>query len=433
MTVTFPIELALSVLTIFMLLLMSVFVTGSEHALFSLTSGELEEMENKAPRTSRHIQHLIARPRRLLMLIRVLQTIVNVGILFFTFRIGVLPLDNLVVEWFGYFFELVLLIIVLLVFEEIIPKVFAGRNNILWSKIMAGPLFYLGQVLYPVTELLINASYFVEKKFARPDEGRQEEVMEKQEEQLMEDSDQHDLPILKGILKFGTITIRQIMKPRIDMNGVDEKLSFQQLLKTVRETRYSRLPVYRKTLDEIVGILYSKDLLNLLDNEKQNWQSLIRTAYFVPEGKKISELLTELQKNQTHISIVVDEYGRTAGLVTLEDIVEEIIGEIRDETDERIELEYVQVDKNNFVFEGKTSISDFCHVMNIPENFFDEVKSESDSLGGLLLEIQGNIPQPNEVIEYENFLFTVLSLENYRIQKVKVTRSEIYSAGTVNN
>ncbi len=258
--------------------------------------------------------------------------------------------------------------------------------------------------------------------------------MEKPEEQMVEETSGQDdgIPILQGILKFRTIAVRQIMKSRIDMICLNEKTAFDQLLNIVREVGYSRLPVYREHLDHIVGILYTKDLLTFLQEPgNQNWQQLLREAHYVPEGKRISELLLELQHQQMHLAIVVDEYGRTAGLVTLEDIIEEIIGDVRDETDEKIELEFTQLDDNNFIFEGKTPINDFCKLMEISEDFFDEVKSDTDSLGGLILEIRGTIPEPNETVQYENFVFTVLSVENYRIKKVKVKRvqtNEFYTA-----
>ena len=215
------------------------------------------------------------------------------------------------------------------------------------------------------------------------------------------------------------------MKSRIDMFCVNEKTELPQLLKVVRDAGYSRLPVYREHLDHIVGVLYTKDLLTFLqEQETKKWQQLIREAFFVPEGKKISQLLLELQRRQMHLAIVIDEYGRTAGLVTLEDIVEEIIGEIKDETDERIEMEFTQIDENNFIFEGKTPIHDFCKLMGIPEDFFNDVKSNTDSLGGLILEIRGTIPEPNETVEYDGFIFTVLSIENFRIKRVKVSRQQ---------
>ncbi|MBA2407625.1 MAG: gliding motility-associated protein GldE [Chitinophagales bacterium] len=414
--------------------MLSFLVSGGEHALFSLTPNELAELEKKSPRTFRHIQHLMARPRHLLVLVKVVQMIVNVTVLFIAVKISVLYFQFSPYAWLNYFIEIVLLILLLLVIQEIIPKYFGGKNNLLWSKGMGTPLFLLGRLLYPFSEFIIRSSYFIEKRFARENESEQEEVMEKPEEQMVEETSGQDdgIPILQGILKFRTIAVRQIMKSRIDMICLNEKTAFDQLLNIVREVGYSRLPVYREHLDHIIGILYTKDLLTFLQEPRnQNWQQLLREAHYVPEGKRISELLLELQHQQMHLAIVVDEYGRTAGLVTLEDIIEEIIGDVRDETDEKIELEFTQLDDNNFIFEGKTPINDFCKLMEISEDFFDEVKSDTDSLGGLILEIRGTIPEPNETVEYENFAFTVLSVENYRIKKVKVKRvqtNEFYTA-----
>ncbi len=414
--------------------MLSFLVSGGEHALFSLTPNELAELERKSPRTFRHIQHLMARPRHLLVLVKVVQMIVNVTVLFIAVKISVLYFQFSPYAWLNYFIEIVLLILLLLVIQEIIPKYFGGKNNLLWSKGMGTPLFLLGRLLYPFSEFIIRSSYFIEKRFARENESEQEEVMEKPEEQMVEETSGQDdgIPILQGILKFRTIAVRQIMKSRIDMICLNEKTAFDQLLNIVREVGYSRLPVYREHLDHIIGILYTKDLLTFLQEPRnQNWQQLLREAHYVPEGKRISELLLELQHQQMHLAIVVDEYGRTAGLVTLEDIIEEIIGDVRDETDEKIELEFTQLDDNNFIFEGKTPINDFCKLMEISEDFFDEVKSDTDSLGGLILEIRGTIPEPNETVEYEKFVFTVLSVENYRIKKVKVKRvqtNEFYTA-----
>ncbi len=422
-----PVDVSLFSVSVLLLLFISFLVSGGEHALFSLTSSELADLEKKSPRTFRHIQHLMARPRQLLVLVKMLQMVVNVTVLFIAVRIGIHLFGGSSFSWLEYLLEILALILLLLVFQEILPKFFGGKNNIMWSKTMGTPLFLLSRLFYPFTEFIIESSYFIEKRFSRINEGLEEEVMEKPEEQLVEESTGHDdgIPIMQGILKFRTIVVRQIMKSRIDMFCVNEKTDFAQLLKTVREVGYSRLPVYRENLDHIIGIFYTKDLLAFLQEPaNQNWQQLIREAYFVPEGKKISQLLLELQSNQRHMAVVIDEYGRTAGLVTLEDIVEEIIGDIRDETDEKIELEYTKVDENNFIFEAKVPINDFCKLMNLPEDFFDDVKSDTDSLGGLILEIRGTIPQPNETVQYENFLFTVLSVENYRITSVKVTRME---------
>ena len=430
---SFQVEVIVFSISTVLLLFFSFLISGGEHALFSLTSSELADLEKKSPRTFRHIQHLMARPRHLLVLVKMLQMVVNVTVLFIAVKIGIHLFGGSSISWLEYLLEILALILLLLLTQEILPKIFGGRNNILWLKAMGTPLFFLSRLLFPFTEFIIECSYFIEKRFARKNEGFEEEVMEKPEEQLVEETTGHDdgIPILQGILKFRTIVVRQIMKSRIDMFCINEKTEFEQLLKTVREVGYSRLPVYRENLDHIIGILYTKDLLTFLQEPlNRNWQQLLREAYFVPEGKKISELLLELQRQQMHLALVIDEYGRTAGLVTLEDIVEEIIGDIRDETDEKIEVEYLQEDENNFIFEAKTPINDFCKIMNLPEDYFDEVKSDTDSLGGLILQIRGIIPQPKETVEYENFLFTVLSVENYRINKVKVTRMESQSAAS---
>ncbi len=428
-----PLEFIVFLFSTVLLLLLSFLISGGEHALFSLTPNELAELEKRSPRTFRHVQHLMARPRHLLVLVKMIQMIVNVTVLFIAVKFSVRYFQFSTYAWLNYFFEIVLLILLLLIIQEIIPKYFGGKNNLLWSKVMGTTLFLLGRLLYPFTETIIRSSYFIEKRFARRNEAEQEEVMEKPDEQMVEETSGKDdgIPILQGILKFRTIAVRQIMKSRIDMVCLDEKTAFDQLLKVVREVGYSRLPVFREHLDNIIGILYTKDLLTFLQHPgNQNWLQLLREAHYVPEGKRISELLLELQHQQMHLAIVVDEYGRTAGLVTLEDIIEEIIGDVRDETDEKIELEFTQLDDNNFIFEGKTPINDFCKLMEISEEFFDEVKSDTDSLGGLILEIRGTIPEPNETVEYENFVFTVLSVENYRIKRVKVRRvksKEIFS------
>ena len=420
------VELIIFSAGIIILVWLSFLISGGEHALFSITPSELSKLQEKNPRAFNDVQKLIVRPRHLLVLVQTLQLIINVTILFLGAKIGIHLFHGADLSWLWYSLEIAFFIMILIIFQEIIPKYFAGRNTLVWARWIGSPLYWISWIFFPSTEFIIESSQFIEKRFARNNEGQEEEMMEKQEEQLAEEtSDTEDVPLLKGILKFRTVLVRQVMKSRLDMVAVDEKTSFDQLFKTVREARYSRLPVYRGSIDgKIIGVLYTKDLLTLLQNAAdKNWQSLIRPAYFVPEGKKIAELLQELQQQQKHMAIVVDEYGRTSGLVTLEDIIEEIIGEIRDETDERIEVDYLQLDSLNYVFEGKTTISDFCRIMGIQESFFDDAKSESDSLGGLLLEMNGTIPNTNDTIEYEGFVFTILSLENYRIKKVKVTRT----------
>jgi gliding motility-associated protein GldE len=364
----------------------------------------------------------MARPRHLLMLVQIINTSINVAIVFLLLK-GILNnLSSSLVSIIAYAVILLVATGVLLAVEEIIPNYFSGKNNVLWARWMATPMWLLGNLFYPITEIIINTSSMIERSINR-NRSNEESVMVKPEEQLAEAvSDTVDEPILKGILKFNSIVVRQVMRSRIDMTCLDEKLTLDELLNVVRDVRYSRLPVYRDNIDNIIGVFYTKDLIALLpQGNSREWQHLIREVHFCPEGKKIAALMLELQQKQLHIAVVIDEYGRTAGLVTLEDIVEEIIGEVRDETDERIELEFTRVDDSNFLFEGKTSISDFCRVLNLPENYFNEVQGDADSLGGLLLEISGSIPQPQEVIQYRELSFLILSLEKYRIKRVKVT------------
>lgn len=412
--------------SIIILLWISFLITGSEHALFSITPSELNQLEKNSPLIFKSIQHLIVRPRHLLVLVKMLQMIINVTILFLATKLGVHLFHGSSLSWLGYMLEIIIFILLLLVFQEIIPKYFGGKNNLLWAKSMGTPLYLMSNLLYPFVQFTIQSSGWIEKRFERPNKGNEEEVMQKPEEQLAEESnDTQDISLLKGMLKFRTILVRQIMRSRLDMVCIQQKISLDQLLLVIRDTRYSRLPVYENSIDKIDGLLYTKDLLTFLqDGKNRTWQSHIRPVYFVPEGKRISDLLLELQQKQMHMAIVVDEYGRTAGLVTLEDILEEIIGEIRDETDERIEVEFLKLDENTFILEGKTPVNDFCRIVGISENLFDDVQGDADSLGGLLQEISGSIPEANETIEYEGFIFTVLSLENYRIKKVKVIKPD---------
>lgn len=408
------------------LIVLGFLISGGEQALFAVTSSDLSRLEATHPHTFHTIRHLIARPRHLLVLVKTLQMIINVTILFLAFRLGMHLFDGRPMAPMWYVLEIVLLIILLLLFEEVIPRFFAGRNTLLWVRWLAVPLYGMSRILYPFTQLIIQSSQLIERRFAR-NNAWEEEVMQKPEEQMAETTtDERDLPLLTGLIKFRSVLVRQIMTASLDMVWLEETFTTEQVLKTARESNFSRLPVFRGGPGgQTSGILYTKDLLELWEQaDRSQWQTLIRPAYFVPESKRIAELLRELQQQQMHMAIVVDEYGRTAGLITLEDILEEIIGEIRDETDERIEVDYVQLDNFNYEFEGKTLLTDFCRILQLPPDYFSEVLSNSDSLGGLLLEINGSIPAVQDVIVFRDLVFTVLAMENYRIQRVKVTRTD---------
>jgi gliding motility-associated protein GldE len=275
------------------------------------------------------------------------------------------------------------------------------------------------QILEPVGNLSISTSDWLGNHvFRRNSSFTSEDINEAID--LSASSSQEEKNMLRSIINFGQITVRQIMRTRLDVCGVEYDLPFDALVQQVADLHYSRLPVYKGSLDDIAGVIHTKDLLPFLQDKSYDWHKVIRQAYYVPEQKLIEDLMKEFQAQRTHFAIVVDEFGGTSGIVTLEDIMEEIIGDIRDEFDEE-EFYYKRLDAHNFVFEGKTMLNDFCRILDIPVDTFEDVRGESDSLGGLILEIAGHFPETNQVIPYHNFDFTILEISKMRLQKVKVT------------
>ncbi len=414
-----------NILAIIGFVVLGFLISGGEQALFSITPGELNQLEQTHKRIFAMVGNLLARPRHLLVLIKTLQMAFNVSILFFAARIGVYLFEAMPMAWLWYLLEIIVLITLLIIFEEVLPRYFAGRNTLLWARRLAPPLYWFGRMLYPFTQFIISSAQMIEHRFARSNHDNGLGWLERPEGQLAEQAtDEHDRPLLPGLLRFRSKVVRQIMKPRIDIVWVDENDSLEQVLHVAEESNFSRLPVFRGGIDgQVRGILYTKDLLGMLTKAPQQpWQKLIRPAYLVPEGNKIDQLLAALQNQRIHMAIVVDEYGRVVGIVTLEDVVEEIVGEIRDETDEHLEVDYVQLDNLNYEFEGKTTLSDFCQIMQLPDNFFEESLAQAETLGGLLLELFGSIPKSGDVVEHRGLVFTVLVMENYRIQRVRVTK-----------
>ncbi len=410
-----------------LLLLFSGFASGSEIAFFSLSPTDLNDLEESKDERDQTIMKLRENSERTLATILITNNLVNVTIImlcnyFFANSVveGKPVIDFGQAYWLHFLVITVLLTFLLLLFGEIMPKVYCGQHALAFCRRAANSIQLCSKLLYPFASILIRSGIWAGKVV--PQENRVLSVDDL--EQALELTDKEDIKeeqrILEGIVRFGDETAKEIMTIRQDVVDLDITSSFSDVLKCIVENNYSRIPVCQDNIDNIRGILYIKDLLPHLNKSSNfRWQTLIRPPYFVPETKKIDDLLHEFQENKIHIAVVVDEFGGTSGIVTLEDVLEEIVGEINDEYDED-EKSYIRVNSNTFVFEGKTLLSDLYKILKIDDETFDEVEGDADSLAGLLLEIKGDFPSLHEKLDFKNFTFEVLEMEERRISKVKV-------------
>ena len=406
------------------LLLFSSLASGSEIAFFSLTPNHLNELDEDKNESDRKILKLREDSERTLATILITNNLVNVTIIMLLnyFIAHVVDFGNAV--WLEFIVITVLLTFLLLLFGEIMPKVYAGQNPLAFCRLTAGSILFLSKVFYPLSEILIKTGLLAEKVVQKENHVLSVDDLE----QALELTDKEELKeeknMLEGIVRFGDETAKEVMTSRQDVVDLDFRLPFPEVLKCIIENNYSRIPVYQDTIDNIRGILYIKDLLPHLSKPATfRWQSLIRPPYFVPETKKIDDLLRDFQENKVHIAIVVDEFGGTSGIITLEDILEEIVGEINDEYDEE-EKNYTRINANTYIFEGKTLLSDLYKILNLDDETFEEVEGDADSLAGLLLEIKGDFPELHERIDYKNFTFEVTEIDEHRISKIKVVIHE---------
>jgi putative hemolysin len=406
--------------TVVFLLFVSALVSGSEVAYFSMLPNELEKLRDSTSRASKRVIHFIEQPERLLATVLVTNNFVNVGIVVLsTFLTSQIFEFSTIPDWLGFTIQIVAITFLILFFSEILPKVYANRYAISFARFTSSWLAVFTKLFWPVSSVLINSTHLINKKLQRKKSNisidELSDALELTEVSLTEEKN-----ILKGIVKFGNIDVSEIMRSRVDVVGVDVVTPYNELLTIANESGYSRIPVYEESFDKINGILYIKDLLPHLNKPSDfTWQKLIREPYFVPESKKINDLLKEFQLKHIHLAIVVDEYGGTSGIVTLEDILEEIVGEITDESDAE-ELPYTKIDDNNIIFEGKTFLNDFYKVANVNDDVFDRVKGDADTLAGLILELRGEIPQVKDKLAYKNFVFEVLEVDNRRIIRIHV-------------
>ncbi len=416
---------------ILILLILSALVSGSEVAMFSLSAKDINHLKSKEKSGYDTVLRLLENPKRLLATILIGNNFINIAIIIsanlffnslFDVRSWFPDLAENIIVLIELFFQVIVVTIFLVLFGEVLPKVYATQNNLTLSIYTAPFISFLDKLFMPLSSFLVNSTGFIEGRFA----GKiKKDISNEDLENAIELTVGHtatreEKNIFKGILKFSEITVKQIMKARLDVSALDYEWNFDEVKSQVRDTGFSRLPVYFESLDQVKGTIYTKDLLMHLDEPDFNWHTLIRPAYFVHESKLIEDLLHEFQHKRIHMAIVVDEFGGTSGLVTLEDIMEEIIGDIRDEFDED-ELMMKKIDDNNYIFEGKTMINDMCRIVNIPVEQFDEVRGESDSIAGLVLELAGKFPTQNEVFSFDNFDFRVIQLDKRRIQRIKLT------------
>lgn len=424
---SYSFDLILSLAGMALLLFCSAMISGSETAYFSLGAKHLEEYNTKDNKNGQQAAALMEYPKRLLATILIANNFVNVAIVMLSTIIMAQLYDFSHAPLLGFFIQVVAVTALILLLGEIMPKVYATHRPAQLALRMAGPLAFLIKLFYPFSSMLIRSTALVDNRIVRKSHNlSMSDLSEAIDITSTHGSAEEERKILKGIVKFGDIEAKEIMKSRMDVTAVDTSLNFRQLLKIILEAGYSRVPAYHDSLDHITGILYIKDLLPYLGEEETfEWQSLLRPAFFVPESKNISDLLQEIQERKVHIAIVVDEYGGTSGIITLEDIIEEIVGEINDEFDiESEERTHRKIDENNWVFEGKTSLNDFCKVLGIEDRIFERVKGESDTLAGLILELVGKIPEKQEVIHHPPFIFRIEAADSRRIHRIRVTQTD---------
>jgi gliding motility-associated protein GldE len=419
--VTNPLDfkLIIGLIILAMLLFFSALMSGSEVAFFSLRPEDIEKLKTRKTKKAAMVLKLHDMPDKLLSTILVANNTVNIAIVLLAAFLSARTFDFSANPLLGFIIEAVAITFILLFFGEIMPKVFATRNQIPMALFMAYPMTILGTLFKPVTSLLIFSTSFVKNRARhRHTNISMDDLSDALE--LASDDINEDEKILKGIVNFGNINVSEIMCPRIDVTAINIKSGFNKVKSIIIESGFSRIPVHAESFDSVKGILYAKDVLpytNSPDNFK--WQALMRPPHFVPETKKINELLKEFQIKKIHMAVVIDEYGGTSGIITLEDVLEEIVGEITDESDED-ETMHRKIDDKTYIFEGKILLNDFFKIIEIEDDTFEDVRGESETLAGLILELTGEIPQKGQVIMYRNFNFRIESADKRRIKEIRV-------------
>jgi gliding motility-associated protein GldE len=414
----------LEIVVLLMLLLCSAFVSGAEVALFSLSQVDLDKAQEDDPAKGFALENLLNKPKKLLATLLIVNNFINIAIVLVFYDLSKVLFSMIENDKIKFTIDVFVVTFLILFFGEVLPKIYANRNNVRFSMLIVYPISFLNSFLTPINGPMRSITIFLESRFGKQKTNLSvDQLSQALELTTTDDSSKEEQKILEGIVTFGNTDVSQVMSPRIDLFALEIQESFKQVIDKIIEKGYSRIPVYQENIDQIVGVLYIKDLLPHIESNNFEWQSLMRKPFFVPENKKLDDLLKDFQTMKNHLAIVVDEYGGTSGLITLEDIIEEIVGDISDEFDDE-NINYSKIDDLNFLFEGKINLKDFYRIIQVDEDIFEERKGEAETLAGFLLEILGNFPRKGQKLTFENLLFTIEAVDVRRIKQIKVTINE---------
>lgn len=418
---TIDTNLLFGIIAIAFLLFCSAMVSAAEVALFSLTQQDLSTLSEEDSSKANLISKLLQRPKKLLATILVANNFSHIGVVIIFSFVGNSIFEAIASPILKFIVEVLLITFLILLFGEVLPKIYASRNNIRFSKFVANPLSILDKLLSPISLPMRSVSIYLHEKLGK----QKSNISVDQLSQALgltstEDTSSEEQKILEGIVSFGNTDTKQVMSPRIDIFALEMEETFAEIYEKIVDKGYSRIPVFRESIDHIEGVLFVKDLIPHINKKEFDWNKLIREPFFVPENKKLDDLLKEFQSKKSHLAIVVDEYGGTSGLVSLEDVIEEIVGDISDEFDDE-NLNFSQIDDKNFLFEGKINLKDFYRIVDVDEEDFENNKGEAETLAGFILEILGNFPKKGQKVYFSNVRFTIEAVDKKRIKQLKVT------------
>lgn len=403
------------------MLFCSAFISAAEVAYFSLTPEDLDQCASENPAKTKIISKLLEKPKKLLATLLVANNFINIGVVILFSIVGKNLFQEIDSPFLKFIVDVILVTFLILLFGEVLPKIYANRNNIKFAKLVAFPLSILDTLLSPISMPMRSLTIFLYEKLGKQKGNFSiDQLSQALELTSSEETSHEEQKILQGIVSFGNTDTKQVMSPRIDIFALEISESFTEILPKISAKGFSRIPVYRDNIDHVEGVLFVKDLIPHINKKELNWVALVRAPFFVPENKKLDNLLKDFQSMKSHLAIVVDEYGGTSGLVSLEDVIEEIVGDISDEFDDE-NLNYSQIDEKNFLFEGKINLKDFYRIVEVDENLFEKRKGEAETLAGFILEIVGNFPRKGHKIAFSNCKFTIETIDKKRIKQIKVT------------